>query len=99
MYKLARRGNGDCRRLWNDFAYELPADARLVIADVESERAEAAKVTKGIDKRLAKAESAVTVTKGAKKVIKGAKPRITKAQVRKDMQRTPGGSCSTPTCR
>jgi hypothetical protein len=36
--KLARMGNADCKRLWNDFVTEAPALARLVLADVEQER-------------------------------------------------------------
>lgn len=56
VFKLAQRGVGDCKRLWNDFAAEAPEMARLVVADVESEREDLAEVVKGLDKRLAKAE-------------------------------------------
>jgi hypothetical protein len=73
IYKLAKMGSGDCRRMWNDFASEVPAMARLVVADVENERREDARVTKSVDKRLREAERLTTkarkpkVTKGRKK--------------------------------
>ena len=72
VYKLAMRGVPDMRRLWNDFASAAPAQARLVIADVAASDAECAKVTKGIDKRLRKAESG--------KVTKTAKPKLSKRE-------------------
>jgi hypothetical protein len=73
IFKLAKMGSGDCRRMWNDFASEVPAMARLVVADVENELREDARVTKSVDKRLRRAEKVVTkarkpkVTKGRKK--------------------------------
>lgn len=71
VFKLARRGNPDCRRLWDDFAREVPAMARLVVADVESEKTQSAKVAEKIDKRLRQAEKVIT---------KNAKPKISKAE-------------------
>lgn len=56
MYILAKQGVSSCRRLWDDFAGEVPGMARLVVADVESGKTEMAEATKGIDKVLAKAE-------------------------------------------
>ena len=70
IYKLAKMGSGDCRRLWNDFAAEVPGIARLVVADVENERREDAEITAGIDKRLRSAEKLVTKTR---------RPKITKS--------------------
>ena len=73
IYKLALMGSGDCKRMWNDFASEVPAIARLVVADVENERAEDARVTKSVDKRLRRAEGVVG---------KAARPKVTKARKR-----------------
>lgn len=70
-FKLARMGNRDMKRLWNDFAAEDPAMARLIVADVEHERQEAAKVALKVDKRLREAERLVT---------KGGKPKVTKSR-------------------
>jgi hypothetical protein len=69
-YKLALMGNRDMRRLWNDFAAEDRAMARLIVADVEGERQEAAKVAVKVDKRLRAAEKSVGsagVTKARKR--------------------------------
>jgi hypothetical protein len=62
-------GNADCKRLWNDFATEAPALARLVVADVEQERLEDAAATEKVDKRLRQAE---------KLTVKGRKAKVTK---------------------
>jgi len=69
--KLARMGNADCKRLWNDFVVEAPGLARLVLADVERERQEDAAATEKVDKRLREAE---------KLTVKGRKPKITKGR-------------------
>ena len=69
IYKLALMGSGDCKRMWNDFASEVPGIARLVVADVENERAEDARVTKSVDKRLRRAEGVVG---------KAVRPKVTK---------------------
>lgn len=75
-YILAKMGSRDMKRLWNDYAAECPAMARLVVADVEKERAEGARVSEGIDKRLRVAEQLVTKSwkppKKPKKVTKSA---------------------------
>jgi hypothetical protein len=63
--KLARMGNADCKRLWNSFAEEAPGLARLVVADVDRERAEDAAATEKVDARLREAERLV-VTKAKK---------------------------------
>lgn len=73
IYKLALMGSGDCRRLWNEYAAECPGNARLVIADVQSDQAESAQVSKSLDKRLVKAEKLVTKSGKPKKVTKSAK--------------------------
>jgi hypothetical protein len=62
-------GNADCKRLWNDFASEAPALARLVVADVEQERQADAAATERVDKRLRQAE---------KLTVKGRKAKVTK---------------------
>lgn len=49
IYKLAVMGNAASRRLWNDFAAVQPAMARLVIADINSEKARAVEADKHID--------------------------------------------------
>jgi hypothetical protein len=71
VLKLARMGNSDCKRLWNSFADEAPALARLVVADVENERQEDAAATEKVDKRLRQAE---------KLAVKGRKPKVTKSR-------------------
>jgi hypothetical protein len=60
IYKLAKMGNRDSARLWNDFAAENPATARIIVADVATEAATVAKANKSVDKRLRKAEKLVT---------------------------------------
>ncbi len=72
-YKLALAGSRDCKRLWNDFAAEQPAIARLVVADVQGERQRGAEVSRGLDKRLREAERLVT---------KSGKPKVTKSRKR-----------------
>lgn len=69
IYKLAKMGNADSRRMWNDFAAEAPELARLVIADVQSDKVSAAEVTKSVDKRLRKAEKSAKLTKREKQEI------------------------------
>ena len=75
-YILARKGVASCRRLWNDFSAEAPHLARLVAADVESDRRESAKVTKGVDKILGKAEKPgkAKLTKAEKAAIRAQRP-------------------------
>ena len=73
VFKLAKMGNRDMKRLWNDFAAEDPAMARLIVADVEHDRQEAAKVAVKVDKRLREAERLVT---------KSGKPKVTKSRKR-----------------
>jgi hypothetical protein len=80
-YLLAKMGNRDCRRLWNDFVQDDPSMARLVVADVEQERAEGAKVSEAIDERLRAAE---LVTKDRK------------SKVAKSRKRAPAVSRSDP---
>lgn len=56
VYKLAKRGVGQCRRIWNDFANECPNEARMAAAEAESHLAKNAKANKSVDKVLVKAE-------------------------------------------
>jgi len=56
IYKLAAKGIGSCRRLWNDFEREDPAAARLVIADVRAEKSRDVEANRHLDVVLAKAE-------------------------------------------
>jgi hypothetical protein len=56
VYQLALRGDSGSRRLWNDYAAEVPQEARLVIADVQTDSVKAVKATKAVDKVLGKAE-------------------------------------------
>jgi hypothetical protein len=72
IFKLARMREKSSIRLWNDFATEAPELARLVVAEVDSQKRESAKVTKNIDRVLAKAEKPKKKPKAS--VIKGAKP-------------------------
>jgi hypothetical protein len=70
VFKLAKMGNADCRRMWNDYAVEAPGTARLVVKSVQAEALEDARVTAKVDKRLRRAEKSagpVKVTKARKK--------------------------------
>jgi hypothetical protein len=57
-YRLALRGDPQCRRLWNDFEIESPDRARTVVAYAAKLDADHAKANKSVDKFLAKAEGA-----------------------------------------
>ena len=59
-------GEKSSARLWNDFAAESPGQARIVIADVNADKAAAVQATKDVDKVLTKSESKVKVKKSAK---------------------------------
>ena len=63
MFKLAMMGSAQCKRLWNDFAEDEPAMARVIVADVATEKAERIKANKAMDKILVKAENKPKVTK------------------------------------
>lgn len=66
-YILASRyKNRDCIRLWNDFAAEQPAMARLIIKDVENDRQESAAASEALDGRLREAEQLVVKARKAK---------------------------------
>lgn len=79
-YILALAGSRDMRRLWADFEQECPALARLVKADVDSDRRRGAEVSRRLDERLREAE---LVTKARRpKVAKSARPKVTKASKR-----------------
>jgi hypothetical protein len=70
VFKLAKMGNADCRRMWNSYAAEVPGTARLVVKSVEAEALEDSQVTAKIDKRLRRAEKSagpVRVTKARKR--------------------------------
>jgi hypothetical protein len=56
VYRLAKRGMDSCRRLWNDFEREQPGMARVIIADVEMDKAKDVKANRHLDLLLAKAE-------------------------------------------
>ena len=71
VFKLARMGNRDCKRLWNDFVAEDPSMARLIIKDVENDRQAAATANQELDGRLREAEQLVA---------KNRKPRAAKAR-------------------
>lgn len=55
VYKLARR-DGQCRRLWDDFAAADPGSARLVVSYVQQEQADRAGMAREVDAMLVKAE-------------------------------------------
>lgn len=59
LLKMAQKGWGDCRRIWNEFAEQCPADARLVAKFVASDHQETAKANREVNKVLARAESAL----------------------------------------
>lgn len=56
IFKLAGMGNASCRRLWDEFAREEPGNARLVMADVNADKALAVKANRHLDKVLGKSE-------------------------------------------
>lgn len=67
IFKLSLMGNAQCKRLWEDFATEEPATARLIVSDVAIEKSEKIKANKRMDKVLVKAENKPKkVTKSAK---------------------------------
>jgi hypothetical protein len=69
-YLLSKMGNRDMKRLWGDFAAECPAIARLIVKEVETDRAESAKVAEQVDARLREAE---------RLLVKTRKPKVTKS--------------------
>jgi hypothetical protein len=86
-FRLARMGSGDMRRLWADFEASSPGMARLVRADCASDDAEAAKVTRGLDKRLARAEKMVTKSASAKpKKLHKVRSRAAAAAIEKSLR-------------
>jgi endonuclease III len=68
VYKLAKR-NPECRRLWEEFARESPAAARLVVADITSDKAKDQAANRHLDKVLAKAEKPRKISKSAKREL------------------------------
>jgi hypothetical protein len=75
VYLLARMGNRDMQRLWNDWLAEDPGMARLVATSVEKERAQGAKVSAALDVRLREAERWVTKSGMITKQYKPPKPK------------------------
>ena len=65
MYRLAKMGNAQCRRIWNDWAAEQPAMARIVVADCDSDQRASVKAKKSVDKVLVKAEKKPKKVKAA----------------------------------
>lgn len=65
--------NRDMQHLWSDFQAERPAMAKLIIADVEHGRSEAAAANQEPDERLREAERMVTKARKPKKVTKSRK--------------------------
>jgi hypothetical protein len=70
MFKLANMGNRQSIRLWNDFAAEDPATARLIVAECAIEKSEKIEANKHMDKVLTKGESKPKVTKSEKRAVK-----------------------------
>jgi hypothetical protein len=56
VYQLAMKGDKSCIRLWNDFQAENPGIARVVIRDIETDKANAASANRHLDKVLVKSE-------------------------------------------
>jgi hypothetical protein len=70
-YILAKNyGDPQCARLWRDFETESPADARLVIADVNNAAARKAEANQSLDAVLVKAEKRKPKTKAGRKARK-----------------------------
>jgi hypothetical protein len=59
MLRLARRGNRECARIWNQFAEQDPGMARLVIKSVDADDRAAAKASRRVGKVLSRAEPVV----------------------------------------
>ena len=57
IYRLALRGDGQCRRLWNDYASQDPGGARLVIKYDAAGKADRENARREIDDVLVKAEN------------------------------------------
>lgn len=75
-YLNALRGVASCRRLWEEYAREEPAMARLVVTDVEMDRARDVAANRHLDQVLTKADK--KKPKKAKKPEKGTEPQISK---------------------
>ena len=88
LCKMAQKNWGECRRLWNEFAAQMPDEARLVAKMVASDHQETAKANQQVNKVLARAESALLTKsykppkpgKAARKAAKAAGvPVVTKS--------------------
>ena len=60
MLRLGRMGDRRCQEIWNGFAEQDPAMARLVIKSVDADDRGAAKASRQVGKVLARAEPMVT---------------------------------------
>ena len=56
VYLLAQMGEKASRRLWDEFAAESPGQARIVVADVEMDKALGVAANKHLDRVLVKSE-------------------------------------------
>jgi hypothetical protein len=66
-YRLALMGNGQSRRMWNDFAAESPDTARLIVKLDQAEKGGRAEANALLDGVLIKAETTGMYGKSGKK--------------------------------
>jgi hypothetical protein len=66
-YRLALMGNGQSRRMWNDFAAESPDTARLIVKLDQAEKGERAEANALLDGVLIKAETTGMYGKSGKR--------------------------------
>lgn len=77
MYVLGLKyKNAQCRRIWNDFAAEDPAMARLIVKDVQNDRRVSAAANETLDGYLLEAERLVVKGRKQGKVTKSRKKPV-----------------------
>lgn len=86
-YKLALRKDPQCRRLWSEFEQQEPQMARLVVADVESEKAKDQAANRHLDKVLVKSERK-KLSKSAKRAIMQTPPLTAEQNLEASLLRT-----------
>lgn len=70
IYVLAQMGEKSSARLWNDFAAVYPNQARVVIADINADKALDVKANKHLDRILVKADKKDKKDKPSKAAIR-----------------------------
>lgn len=80
VYKLALRKDPQCMRLWSEFEAQEPRMARLVVADVDDDRAKDQAANRHLDKVLVKSERK-KLTKSDKRALMVTPPLTAEQQI------------------